>query len=994
MAMRAAAVLVIAAACLPLCAGSAYASTASVPGCDEAPRVLPIVRDAVSLHVAQTGLVEIQEVGHLVTVRGAPVSSVSYLSTPYRYGTHRVRLGTPGVLELARTTVTGPDTIAVSVRSLCSVEAGNASQDWFTAMSSLATEAATRPTPARADEMLELVHQLETVAPNPDDAARATHLRAQILLMAGRSERAEVAFATAASAWRERGRPDLERVAQAGQMEELFRLARHDDALALARSVPLAAVDSDYFAARLRMGECLALRYAGDMPAAAACFQRGLPWLDALGETMELVSAQQDYADVLRFLGDLDAARLVGEAALAASTLPAMEWPRGRLQLTLGAIAQDTGDIEQALIRYDAALTEFDLAKATRWEANALLVASNLYAALGANEEALDFIEGARALLNERDAPSRIGSIEVASAKVWMALGDNELAQTHLERARVTFERLALPAELDVVGVLEAQLLGKLGRWTEVRYRHEGRDPSQTLNITSWQLVAASAALELGDCPAARKQLETIDLTRTSIGVVIEASIIEASCLEKAGDASAAENLLQTRADALRTLAMKVRSPLLSRLVMRRALALRQAALSMPAPSAIAPHVADRFWDWQQRTRVPGGALSLSPVSEFDRQITTALSEPAPGSIGPSRALLANLASGDAPRKRTKVLALPELQARLAAGDMYLSSVDVAGRNQLFWATRERSEVIPGRPTVSIQQGIAELSALLDSTDHSVAEIEAAAQHLARLVLPEQLARHRPSRLYVDAESDLAKIPWTLLSWPSSDRPLVEQTSVTLTRLTSTKPAASEPNFDVAVFAAGSALPDKDARLWNADSEVTLIAEAIKPLGGSVTTLQPDGRQALIDAFARRTPWLHIAAHGETRSERLGHAGIWLGAGAGTAPPSFVSWLSALSGGASNDLVVLNACSLGSSAGNAFGMSFADALSGAGVADVVAARWQVSDAASRRWVPAFYSEVLRAGAADAMRKAQLELRRDRQFRHPYYWATYAHFGRF
>ncbi|MCB1611463.1 MAG: CHAT domain-containing protein, partial [Xanthomonadales bacterium] len=58
-------------------------------------------------------------------------------------------------------------------------------------------------------------------------------------------------------------------------------------------------------------------------------------------------------------------------------------------------------------------------------------------------------------------------------------------------------------------------------------------------------------------------------------------------------------------------------------------------------------------------------------------------------------------------------------------------------------------------------------------------------------------------------------------------------------------------------------------------------------------------------------------------------------------------------------LAVLNACQLGagSETGNRGSLSFASALANAGVDQVVAATWPVSDAAAGTWVPAFYSHL-------------------------------------
>ena len=92
----------------------------------------------------------------------------------------------------------------------------------------------------------------------------------------------------------------------------------------------------------------------------------------------------------------------------------------------------------------------------------------------------------------------------------------------------------------------------------------------------------------------------------------------------------------------------------------------------------------------------------------------------------------------------------------------------------------------------------------------------------------------------------------------------------------------------------------------------------------------------------------------------------------------------------SADLVVLDACQLGDAGAAVNGnFSFADAVSRAGAAHVVAALWPVSDAAAALWVPAFYAAMTvdpHHDPAQALRSAQLRLRESRAFRHPFFWA--------
>ena len=129
---------------------------------------------------------------------------------------------------------------------------------------------------------------------------------------------------------------------------------------------------------------------------------------------------------------------------------------------------------------------------------------------------------------------------------------------------------------------------------------------------------------------------------------------------------------------------------------------------------------------------------------------------------------------------------------------------------------------------------------------------------------------------------------------------------------------------------------------------------------------------------------------GSGPANKRGSTAALTAAATGTSKPQFLSWLDIADLPLRADLAVLNACQLGASSSS---LSFAAAVSGAGVAHVIAALWPVSDAASDTWISSFYGALdplkLDSSAA-ALRQAQLALKQTRQFRHPYFWASLAH----
>ncbi len=91
------------------------------------------------------------------------------------------------------------------------------------------------------------------------------------------------------------------------------------------------------------------------------------------------------------------------------------------------------------------------------------------------------------------------------------------------------------------------------------------------------------------------------------------------------------------------------------------------------------------------------------------------------------------------------------------------------------------------------------------------------------------------------------------------------------------------------------------------------------------------------------------------------------------------------------DLVVLSACQTGSGTFHAgegiIGLSWA--LLAAGAPTTVVADWKTDSAATSRLMVDLHRRLLSGdGKAQALRQAQLDLRRDPRYAHPYYWAAF------
>jgi CHAT domain-containing protein len=152
--------------------------------------------------------------------------------------------------------------------------------------------------------------------------------------------------------------------------------------------------------------------------------------------------------------------------------------------------------------------------------------------------------------------------------------------------------------------------------------------------------------------------------------------------------------------------------------------------------------------------------------------------------------------------------------------------------------------------------------------------------------------------------------------------------------------------------------------------------------------------EAVTRALATPHSWLHIASHGVADTAAIGYAGVWLAPKLGETRPQLLSALALAEQPLAADLAVLNACQMASNPldSSESSLSFATAISAAGVKHVVAALWPISDSSTRIWVPKFYAHLQSADdAALALAMAQRALAHHEAFRHPYYWASLLHF---
>jgi CHAT domain-containing protein len=266
---------------------------------------------------------------------------------------------------------------------------------------------------------------------------------------------------------------------------------------------------------------------------------------------------------------------------------------------------------------------------------------------------------------------------------------------------------------------------------------------------------------------------------------------------------------------------------------------------------------------------------------------------------------------------------------------------------------RNRADVWRIAAAATIGEAASALCGAVTSPDIPLTRITAAATRLSSLLVDGDVPR-LPTRLLALSDPLLEGVPLSLLTWPGQSPWLAETTPNTIVLTPSG-------------FTAQPQLPPKRIDIVTAMTEAgdDLLLPALAAAGSeshALAAVIPQVPVRVLDSYADLTllasagSWVHIATHCVSRPEFHAYSGLWLKAAAPGAERRLFSWLDAVDRRAA-DVVVLNACSLAAGEANdSSGVtSFAPALSSAGVRNVVAALWPISDTAVLTWTPAFYA---------------------------------------
>ena len=269
----------------------------------------------------------------------------------------------------------------------------------------------------------------------------------------------------------------------------------------------------------------------------------------------------------------------------------------------------------------------------------------------------------------------------------------------------------------------------------------------------------------------------------------------------------------------------------------------------------------------------------------------------------------------------------------------------------------------------------------------SIKTLQREGAEIYRLIfLPiEPLVRNR-KHLIVEVDDSLEVIPFELLV--SDGRYLAERFLFSFspgTQYLAMAPSWRGVSSDTRALVVGDPAAPGWASLSNAQQEAKGVASLFRY---SKLLVGTEARYEYIARDLEQSDIFHFAGHA---TASVHGAGLVLG-------DSVVFGADRLDGSAfrKTGLVVLSACSSGQGPTGVFDErdSLARVLIGSGVPEIVASRWTVDSGATAAIMRVFYRYLLDGKTpVEALHAATLEVRSQMEFSHPYYWASFAVFGK-
>lgn len=852
---------------------------------------------------------------------------------------------------------------------------------------------------------------------DPSCAAFMEHAIAHASSLAENAERAELHYRNAIQRWDTLGDKARAAAAWLGLTEQLIRRQKFADAITAAATAERRAkqVQLPYFALRARQESCLAKRYLGEWQATIECLKPLPNEFLNIGEPKDAGNAAVNLGGVLRLAGELQQAKQ--SLDLAGTILEGVAAPlaQARMHELAGTLHSDSGHIGEAIRELNLAVQLFTTARNQLGEGNALLKIGALFLALDSGAEADNYFAEARKIFESVGAEERVAATRAAQAELWWLNSRLEDASRELDYAEETFSRLGMTME---------------GQWLQSKRLQFPQDPrSPSTNMTkpsvtgnSGQLIGndlalatAKRALDSGDIKSTKSALQGLRIPSMTFSQWSTWQALIASTLLHDGQFQQAASTIEGAAAKIRALAQRGSSPLVRAMAMAQLSPLQGTWLDALSDMNSDGHVdMETIWRiltasdrgmaasdaWQEN--LPYGkhqtlfaqALTEAVLAEADRDDAHFLSvqQRLVAELGGEIAHPTKLASSD-------IGSLSEFQARLTDQQQLLWFAMGNAKTWVLSVTRNHVDLVQAADPQTLRQRTSKLLGKLTSPSTPERDVMFASEQLSVSLIPAALGAPA-KRLLLVVDPRLGDVPFSLLHWPNTQGYLIENANLSyLNRLQGNSVSEPKPGTISVLVSATGPQPANFPTLVLAEREPDMISGALPGRNLERWVAGEFTEQRLDTALQREAGWVHVAAHGAVPSNLMGFSGIWVASEGTEAGGTLLSWVNLVEKPLRAQLVVLNACSL---AGNTRDSSvqststFARMLSVAGVENVVAARWEISDAATAIWVPTFYKTLgaqAQLAPGTALRDAQLRLRQSRHFRHPFYWAGFVHYTR-
>ncbi len=385
------------------------------------------------------------------------------------------------------------------------------------------------------------------------------------------------------------------------------------------------------------------------------------------------------------------------------------------------------------------------------------------------------------------------------------------------------------------------------------------------------------------------------------------------------------------------------------------------------------------------------------------------------------------------------ILTVAQIQQNLLDADTLLLEYSLGEERSYLWVVGKeglKSFRLEGRATIEAK---AMALAQLVAAHAPERTLDAAAAELSRVVLGDAGPALGNKRLLIVPDGGLQSIPFAMLPEPGTRDPLLVRHEVVIapsasalaalrTQVTGRTPPPkslavfADPVFDGSDPRAGAVTlaavrPDTSRVLEHLVGEKNSAANVlhiprlpytaqeadrilrIVPDASNLKAVGFDASRAMaIGGRLNEFKYLHFATHGYLDTERPELSALVLSQIDSHNQPEdgFLRVDDIYNARLSADLVVLSACQtgLGKEVRGEGLMGLTRAFLYAGVPEVIVSLWNVNDRATAELMATFYEKLLRHGKrpSAALREAQLNLRKQKRWESPYYWAAFVQQG--